>query len=77
MLVGIKEFRMGRNNIPEVVGNTFVDPTSIYLMRETKLEKYGIFYRLSLNQGAQLMIDEEGFMRIMQSVNGDGVKVLA
>lgn len=63
MLVGIKEFRLNRTT-PEVVGNTWVEDTSIYLVRQVDTEK-GRFYRLTLTQGAQVLTDEEGFQKIM------------
>ena len=63
MLVGVKEFRLNRNT-PEVIGNTWVETTSIYLVRDIQSEK-GVFYRLFLNQGTQVIIDTDGFEKIM------------
>ena len=63
MLVGVKEFRLNRNT-PEVIGNTWVETTSIYLVRDIQSEK-GVFYRIFLNQGIQVITDAEGFEYIM------------
>jgi hypothetical protein len=72
MLVGVKEYRINRN-IPEIVGNTWVDPTSVYLVKDVRVEK-GFLYRVSFSQGGQILIDDESFQMIMRQPNDGPIK---